>query len=160
MNNIENLTKQFKSFQESDPIKNYMQLLNICDALLNDFPNALRQEPFYSFTLDVINQLIELRIEIGSRKMYEGSDLDAEIVIREMNLLKSVVPEDEKMQKIIKTMKEWKETLVKSSESKRIMPATMKKVIGLALTPALENERLAIVFSHVLSSSMRRRRRI
>jgi hypothetical protein len=101
VNNIENLTKQFKSFQESDPIKNYIQLLNICDALLNDFPNALRQEPFYSFTLDVINQLIELRIEIGSRKMYEGSDLDAEIVIREMNLLKSVVPEDEKMQKII-----------------------------------------------------------
>lgn len=101
MNNIENLTKQFKSFQESDPIKNYMQLLNICDALLNDFPNALRKEPFYSFTLDVINQLIELRIEIGSRKMYEGSDLDVEIVIREMNLLKSVVPEDEKMQKII-----------------------------------------------------------
>ncbi|WP_066439430.1 hypothetical protein [Chryseobacterium sp. CCH4-E10] len=101
MNNIENLTKQFKSYQESDPIKNYIQLLNICDALLNDFPNALRKEPFYSFTLDVINQLIELRIEIGSRKMYEGSDLDVEIVIREMNLLKSVVPEDEKMQKII-----------------------------------------------------------
>lgn len=101
MNNIENLTKQFKSYQESDPIKNYMQLLNICDALLNDFPNALRKEPFYSFTLDVINQLIELRIEIGSRKMYEGSDLDVEIVIRKMNLLKSVVPEDEKMQKII-----------------------------------------------------------
>lgn len=101
MNNIENLTKEFKSFQESDPIKNYMLLLNICDVLLHDFPNALRQEPFYSFTLDVINELIELRIEIGSRKMYDGSDLDLEIVNREINLLKSVVPEDEKMQNII-----------------------------------------------------------
>lgn len=101
MNNIENLTKQFKSFQESDPIKNYMLLLNICDVLLHDFPNALRQEPFYSLTLDVINELIELRIEIGSRKMFDGSDLDLEILIREMNLLKSVVPEDEKMQNII-----------------------------------------------------------
>jgi len=101
MNNIEKLIKQFKSFQESDPIKNYMQLLNISDTLLHDFPNTLRQEPFYSFTLDVINQLIELRIEIGSRKMYDGSDLDLEIAIREMNLLKSVVPEDKKMQKII-----------------------------------------------------------
>jgi hypothetical protein len=38
MNNIESLTKEFKSFQESDPIKNYMQLLNICDVLLHDFP--------------------------------------------------------------------------------------------------------------------------
>ncbi|NML57718.1 hypothetical protein [Chryseobacterium cheonjiense] len=101
MNNIENLIKEFKSFQESDPIKNYMQLLNISDTLLHDFPNSLRQEPFYSFTLDVINQLIELRIEIGSRKIYDGSDIDLEIVIREMNLLKSVVPEDKKMQKII-----------------------------------------------------------
>lgn len=101
MNNIENLTKEFKSFQENDPIKNYMLLLNICDVLLHDFPNALRQEPFYSFTLDVINELIELRIEIGSRKMYDGSDLDLEIVNREINLLKSVVPEDEKMQNII-----------------------------------------------------------
>ncbi|MEC5174025.1 MULTISPECIES: hypothetical protein [Chryseobacterium] len=101
MNNIESLTKEFKSFQESDPIKNYMQLLNICDVLLHDFPNVLRKEPFYSFTLDIINELIELRIEIGSRKMYDGSDLDLEIVIREMNLLKSVVPNDEKMQKII-----------------------------------------------------------
>lgn len=101
MNNIENLTKEFKSFQENDPIKNYMLLLNICDVLLHDFPNALRQEPFYSFSLDVINELIELRIEIGSRKMYDGSDLDLEIVNREINLLKSVVPEDEKMQNII-----------------------------------------------------------
>jgi len=101
VNNIENLTKEFKSFQENDPIKNYMLLLNICDVLLHDFPNALRQEPFYSFTLDVINELIELRIEIGSRKMYDGSDLDLEIVNREINLLKSVVPEDEKMQNII-----------------------------------------------------------
>jgi hypothetical protein len=101
MNNIENLTKEFKSFQESDPIKNYKQIFNICDVLLHDFPNTLRQEPFYSLTLDVINELIELRIEIGSRKMFDGSDLDLEILIREMNLLKSVVPEDEKMQNII-----------------------------------------------------------
>jgi len=101
MNDIESLIKEFKSFQESDPIKNYMQLLHICDVLLHDFQNVLRQEPFYSFTLDVINQLIELRIEMGSRKMYDGSDLDLEIVIREMNLLKSVVPNDEKMQNII-----------------------------------------------------------
>lgn len=101
MNNIEKLIKELKLFQESDPIKNYMQLLNICDLLLHDFPNILRQEPFYSFTLDLINQLIELRIEIGSRKMYDESDLDLEIVVREMNLLKSVVPGDDKMQKII-----------------------------------------------------------
>lgn len=100
-NNFENLVKKFQSFQENDPVKNYTQLLNICDVLLNDFPNELRQEPFYSFTLDVINQLIELRIEIGSRKMYDGTDLDLEIIIREMNLLKKVVPSDEKMQKVI-----------------------------------------------------------
>ncbi|MFC3158685.1 hypothetical protein SAMN05443633_12052 [Chryseobacterium arachidis] len=100
-NNYENLVKKFQSFQENDPFKNYMQLLNICDVLLNDFPNELRQEPFYSFTLDVINQLMELRIDIGLKKMYDGTDLDLEIIIREMNLLKKVVPSDEKMQKVI-----------------------------------------------------------
>ncbi len=31
------------------------------------------------------------------------------------------------------------------------MPATMKKVIGLALTPVWANDRLAIVPLHVLS---------
>lgn len=100
-NNIENLIKEFKSFQKNDKAKNHMKLLNICDILLNDYTNELRQEPFYNFSLDVINELIELRNEIGSRKMYDGSDLDLEIIIREMNLLKNVVSSDEKMQKII-----------------------------------------------------------
>ena len=100
-NNVENQTKEFKSFQESDTIKNHMKLLNICDTLLNDFPNELRKEPFYSLSLDVINELMSLRIGIGATRMYEGQDLDLEIIVRQMNLLKSVVPSDEKMQKII-----------------------------------------------------------
>jgi hypothetical protein len=101
-NNIEDLKKDFKSFQESDnTLKNHMELLNICDVLLNNFPDELRKEPFYNLSLDVINELMSLRVGIGSTRMYEDTDLDTEIIIREMNLLKKVAPADEKMQKVI-----------------------------------------------------------
>jgi hypothetical protein len=99
--NIEDLIKDLKSFQESDTVANHKQLLKLCDILLNDFPDQLRKEPFYSFSLDVINELMELRLDLGSKKQYDGSDLYSETIIREMNLLKKVVRGDEKMQKII-----------------------------------------------------------
>lgn len=100
-NNIENLINELKSFQENGTIKDYKKLLDICDVLLDKFPNELRKEPFYSFSLDIINELMSLRIGIGSNKMYDGTDLDLEIIIKQMKLLKSVVPSDEKMQKVI-----------------------------------------------------------
>lgn len=100
-NTIDNLLQDFKSFQESDTVKNHMQLVNLSDVLLNDFSNDLREEPFYSFSLDVINELMSLRLDLGTNKIYDNSDLDLEITIRIMKLLKCVVPSDEKMQKVI-----------------------------------------------------------
>lgn len=102
MSAIENLISDFKSFQaDKDKLKNHMKLLNLCDVLLNNHPDELREEPFYSFSLDVINELLNLKIGISSIKIYDNMDLDSEIIIREMALLKRVVPSDEKMQKVI-----------------------------------------------------------
>ncbi|MFP9115855.1 hypothetical protein ACLI1A_18085 [Flavobacterium sp. RHBU_3] len=76
-------------------------LLEISDTLISEFPGGLRAEPLYSFALDVINELMGLQIGLGSSKAYELTDLYREPLLCQRQLIKMVVPADDKMQKMM-----------------------------------------------------------
>lgn len=95
------LNAQLEEYKNSTTIENHQKLIKLSDYLLKEVKEDLRQGKWYDLALSVILELMSLRIGIASFKKYDDQDLDLEIIIRQMKLLKRVVPDDEKMQKII-----------------------------------------------------------
>jgi hypothetical protein len=99
--NITDLITEFKSLNGLELLAENAQLIKLCDTLLADFPDQLRTEPYYGLTLDAIDRAFSLQVGFGSNKLYDNSDFYRELLLRQIALLKLVVPADEKMQNVI-----------------------------------------------------------
>ncbi|RZJ70300.1 hypothetical protein [Flavobacterium sp.] len=98
---IANLIADFEQLKQDDTYQKHVQIVSLCDVLSDASEDALRSEPLYSFTLDVIDELMSLRVEMGSNKLFDNWELDNALLIRQINLIKKVVPSDAKMQNVV-----------------------------------------------------------
>lgn len=99
--NIEQLRAILSTHTENPKIDEFQKLFDLSDYLLENEDLDLRQGELYDLSQNVILELMSLRIGIAGFKKYDDQDIDLEIIVRQMNLLKRVVPDDKKMQKIV-----------------------------------------------------------